>query len=149
MTANPQTPRGVRNANPGNIREDPNDRTKWLGERAGDNDPAFEEFDDPVYGLRALMKILLKYRRDYGLSTVAKIIDRWAPPSENATSEYAAAVARRLGVGVDTPLALTREHLITVARAIVIHENGRPPAGWPADWYSDAQYEKAADLALG
>jgi len=138
-------PRGIRNNNPGNIRRSGD---KWVGLSSRQDDPAFARFDDPVHGLRALMKILLKYRRDYGLYTVRAIIGRWAPPSENDTGAYADAVAKRLEVGPDDPISLTApSQLILLARAIAVHENGHPPPGWPSDWYDAAQYERAVRLA--
>ena len=48
--------RGERNNNPGNIRQTDAD---WIGERATDSDPAFEEFTTPEDGIRALARLLL------------------------------------------------------------------------------------------
>ena len=114
--------RGERNNNPGNIRLS---ATKWQGEIAG-NDTAFVTFATPADGIRALAKLLKNYSTRYGLNTVRGIINRYAPPVENNTSAYVAAVAADMGIGPDAPLNLsdagTLDALVT---AIIHHENGR------------------------
>lgn len=117
-------PRGIRNNNPGNIRKT---SQAWRGEIEGD-DEAFETFRTPEHGIRALARILLNYQRKRGLRTVGDIISRWAPPSENDTDAYEAAVAVSLGVRVDDRLDL--ENLVTLrqlVKAVIYHENGRQP----------------------
>jgi hypothetical protein len=69
-------PRGLYNNNPGNIRKSP---TKWLGEVDGTDD-AFETFQSPELGIRAIVRILLTYQRRHGLDTIEEMIGRWAPP---------------------------------------------------------------------
>jgi hypothetical protein len=117
-------PRGIRNNNPGNIRHG----DKWQGMRAEQTDPDFVQFDSPENGIRALAKVLLAYQSKHGLRTVAQIIARWAPPSENNTAAYIAAVARSMRVDPDKPLVLTdRAALAPLMRAIIAHENGIHP----------------------
>ncbi|MDR6292366.1 hypothetical protein E9232_004906 [Inquilinus ginsengisoli] len=122
--------RGIRNNNPGNI-----DRgkppTKWLGlaspaemtpEQKAES--RFAVFRSPEYGIRALAKLLQTYQSKHGLKTVRSIIDRWAPPSENVTSAYVAAVAKGVGVGPDDTVDV--RHYATAAAlvaAIIAHEN--------------------------
>lgn len=60
-------PRGIRNNNPGNIRLS---KTKWEGQKPLQADLDFIEFLSPLYGLRALMKLLLAYHLRHGLDTV-------------------------------------------------------------------------------
>ena len=48
---------------------------------------AFVQFDDPVYGIRAIARIMKSYERE-GINTLAKAIDRWAPPNENNSQAY-------------------------------------------------------------
>lgn len=93
-------PRGIKNNNPGNIRKG---KDQWQGMSADQSsDTAFVVFDGPQWGIRALVKILLNYQRD-GLDTIARMINRWAPPADhNDTSAYALAVARGVGVEPDT-----------------------------------------------
>jgi hypothetical protein len=143
----PGLPRGIRNKNPGNIRHG----DKWQGLSAEQPDADFCRFDSHLMGLRALMRVLIAYRKRHGLDTTAEIIGRWAPPVENDTGAYVRQVAQRLGVGPDDEVnVLQRATLVGLARAIVRHENGRPPAGVPIppDWYDADTYDRAADLAL-
>lgn len=134
-------PRGIRNNNPGNIRLS---ATRWQGQKTFQFDPDFIEFVDPVMGLRALMRLLLTYHGKYGLDTVESLINRYAPPHENATDGYIHHVCRRLGVQRRTKIDLGRPDVLqTLARAITAHENGRPGKGYPADWYAADQYSAA------
>jgi hypothetical protein len=136
-------PRGIRNRNPGNIRRS---KQVWQGMAAAQGDDAFVTFGSDLMGLRALMKLLLTYHRKYGLDTAESLINRYAPPAENATDHYIHAVAAALRVKRRDRLDLGRaDTLITLARAIVRHENGPPPQG---DWYADDLYTQAATLAL-
>lgn len=140
------SPRGIRNNNPGNIRLS---ATHWQGQMPLQPDPDFVVFSSPLYGVRALMKLLLTYHLKYGLDTVESIINRFAPPYENATDNYIRHMARALGVRRVDRINLTqRPILIGLARAIVTHENGHPPAGVPENWFAPALYAQAADLAL-
>ena len=82
-------PRGIRNNNPLNIRKGNN----WKGERHPQTDTAFEEFETMEMGIRAGFKLLRNYITGYGgktkpINTIFKIINRWAPMTENATSRY-------------------------------------------------------------
>lgn len=138
-------PRGIRNNNPGNIRLS---SAKWRGQRAVQTDIEFVEFESPLLGLRALMVLLLTYYRRYDLATVQSIINRYAPPHENATDHYAESVSKQLGVRRRQKLDLTRpDTLAGFARAIVKHENGHEKER--GDWYAPELYAQAASLALG
>ena len=116
------TKRGERNNNPGNIRLS---ASKWVGQIDG-TDPAFVTFDTPENGIRALAKLLKNYQTNYGLRTVRAIINRYAPPTENITGAYVAAVSAALGVSPDAAIDLndpgTLQQLVA---AIITHENGR------------------------
>jgi hypothetical protein len=115
--------RGERNANPGNLDRN---ATKWQGmspDQSGD--PRFVVFTDPVWGIRALAKTLLTYYRKHGLDTPRRIIDRWAPPTENDTAAYVVHVAKLLGVGPDDRIRVPDpQTLRTLTKAIIVHENG-------------------------
>ncbi len=60
-----QRPRGIRNNNPGNIRHGEN----WQGLNPNSRsiDAAFCVFNTPVAGIRALAKVLINYKKIYGL----------------------------------------------------------------------------------
>ena len=134
--------RGISNHNPGNLREPPGGGDKWLGERASDDDPDFEEFETPQYGIRALAKTLLNYYRKLGLCTVEQIINRYAPSSENDTKAYINVVCRRLGVPSDEEIQVTRQGILELlVRAIIQHENGQQP-------YSDGVILTGISMAL-
>ena len=139
-------PRGIRNNNPGNLRLS---KIRWQGQKQNQFDPAFVEFETPVMGLRALMKTLLTYYRRYGLDTVQSIINRWAPPHENATDYYAGHVAHRLKVRrTDAINPAHPDTLIRLAKAITVHENGWADKTLPKCWFEDDLYKAACDMAL-
>lgn len=130
-------PRGLRNNNPGNIRN--NDRIGWQGEVESHEkrDFGFEEFKDMASGYRALLKLLRNYRLKHGLRTIAEMITRWAPPSENNTEGYIQAVCNEMRVHRDyIPDIYNRDVMVAFAAAISKVENGVPAvisdiiAGW-------------------
>lgn len=145
-SAPPVLPRGIRNNNPGNIRLS---ATKWKGQRPFQFDPAFVEFTSPLLGLRALMRLLLTYHFKYGLDSVTALINRYAPPHENATDSYIHQVSRRLGVERTARLDVARpDVMVNLARAIVRHENGPPHKEYPQDWYAAALYRDAYKMVM-
>jgi len=120
-------PRGVRNCNPGNIRKS---NEPWRGLLSVDEqtDPAFFKFSSAEWGIRAMAVILRTYQTKHGLKTIKAIINRWAPPVENDTGAYAAAVAKAVGVTVDEPIRLDdTDNMRGVVLAIIRHENGSQP----------------------
>lgn len=132
--------RGERNNNPGNI-----DRNNimWQGMAQDQSrDSRFVVFEDANSGIRALAKVLLSYYRKHALNTVHKIIDRWAPPSENNTGAYVNHVASVLGVGIDAQIDVEDSTTLEVlVQAIIEHENGRCK-------YDAAVISQAVDSAL-
>jgi hypothetical protein len=121
-TKNNQLPRGIRNHNPANIRAS-ND--KWQGMTGQDNN-GFIIFESAFFGLRAMAKLLQNYKKLYGLQTVAGIIDRWAPDSENNTLAYIDFVSNKLNVAPNEILILD-EKLPELMQWIVHYENGLQP----------------------
>ncbi|MEQ1977397.1 hypothetical protein ABLA76_16585, partial [Xenorhabdus sp. SGI240] len=82
----PTMTRGIRNNNPGNIDYIP--ANKWQGQigiETGVKNSRFCLFESPEYGIRALMKLLTNYHKG-GHNSVSKMINRYAPNSENNTS---------------------------------------------------------------
>lgn len=139
-------PRGIRNNNPGNIRIG---SSKWQGMSAKQTDKNFVQFDKPIMGLRALMKLLLGYQRKNSLKTIAGIIQRYAPSNENNTTAYVNAVAQATGFSATQTIDLENEcTLWKIAQAIVDHENGKSPLSEPIHWYSPVIYIAAALMAL-
>ncbi len=115
--------RGIRNNNPGNIRHG---SSQWQGMSAKQTDPEYIQFDDPVYGIRAMAKLLTNYQSRYGLDTISELIGRWAPPNENITSAYIAAVSKNIGVSADHKIDVVKS-LPQLVPAIIFHENGKQP----------------------
>lgn len=117
--------RGLRNNNPGNIKEFKGDKTQWVGERATDDDPVMEEFTMMHFGVRAALKVFETYQRKHHLNTIRKWIERWAPPSENDTEAYIEYVCARTGRGADEEVdCYDRIFMNSFLRAVFRMENG-------------------------
>ncbi|WZK99002.1 endolysin [Escherichia phage Dru_SM1] len=141
-------PRGIRNNNPGNIRWGDN----WQGLVPADKrtDKSFAQFTQPIYGIRALAKILTNYTKREGLpnvgkkniDTVREIIARWAPPNENDTEAYIRSVAKAIGVQPNDPINVFDKAIMSgLVKAIIRHENGMMP-------YTDDVINRAIAMVL-
>ena len=114
-------PRGIRNNNPLNIRIG----NTWLGEVAEPTETEFEQFVSMKYGLRAGFIILRRYIRRYKRDTVRKIIEAWAPSSENNTLEYIAVVCDRMHITSDTQVDYgDRDTMCALVQAMAYVEVG-------------------------
>lgn len=116
--------RGLRNNNPGNIREGKGDSTFWVGERATDDDASFEEFTTMPYGVRAATVLFRNYQSIYGLDSIARLIGRWAPPNENNTAAYIAHISARTGIPPRAYINLRGPAIYPFLRAVFREENG-------------------------
>ena len=117
--------RGERNNNPCNIRIS---SSAWLGKISPSQDDAFEQFDTPEHGIRAAAKLFLTYFREYKLTTIQGLINRWAPPEENNTSSYVAQVSLVVGAQSCAPIDLTNLTTLTnLIVGVIWHENGSQP----------------------
>lgn len=96
-------PQNVLHNNPLNLRTS---NLRWQG-KVTPAGAEFEHFDTAFNGLRAGAKNVLNYQKIHGLNTVAEIIARYAPSSENPTPNYIAFMCRRLAVGQDDPINLS------------------------------------------
>lgn len=124
---NKKLPRGLRNNNPGNIRNC--QRTDWQGEvdESAKNDNSFEEFETIAYGYRALIKLLQNYRKVHGCQTISDFIKRWAPETENNTSGYIKRVCSEMQVpSTFVPDVDDKDTMCAFAAAISQVENGVP-----------------------
>jgi len=133
------SPRGIRNNNPGNLEY--SKTNPWVGQMGDDG--RFAKFETPEHGIRALGRNLLSYQRQ-GVDTVGEIVNRWAPEKDgNNTAAYIKAMCERLGVSADQPLdASNPDTLRALCAAIIHHENGSQP-------YSDQQLSSGVSAALG
>jgi hypothetical protein len=113
--------RGIRNNNPGNIRHSSD---RWQGLAPQQTDPAFFQFSDAVYGIRAMANILLNYvARDGVPSNVQSIISRWSATDQSA---YITDVSNALGVNPTDPIDLAAV-LPQMIAAMIQQENGVQP----------------------
>jgi hypothetical protein len=148
----PNTPRGIRNFNPGNIRHTKG--TRWQGMAHTQTDSQFVQYQNPRWGIRAIARVLITYQDKRmaadgsAIDTVRDIIQRWAPATENNTDAYATHVARALGLDPDqAPLDIYHFHTLrTLVTAIIRHENG--PGPMPGGhWYGDTLIAEGLTLA--
>lgn len=132
--------RGIRNNNPGNIIYTDE---KWQGKvpyaQNTDKNKHFEQFISVEYGLRALMKTAISYVQRHKRDTLNKFFAAWAPPHENPTHKYVAAVSQQLSLAPDAPFpALTKDFLIKLAKAISKQENAPHDTLIPDSCYQTA-----------
>ncbi len=115
----PNYPRGIRNNNPTNLSFVP-------GQGAIGSDGRFGIYGTAEEGIRAAENQLLLYQERDGLNTIRGIITKWAPPSENDTASYIAAVSSMMGVGADDTLNLRNRGTATaLLNAMIKRETGR------------------------
>lgn len=113
-------PRGLRNNNPLNL--------SYVQGQPGvqGSDGRFGRYATPEEGIAASVRQLQMYGQR-GLTTPAQIIGRWAPPGENNTGAYIAAVARNAGLDPNQPINMSDPAVMTrLVGAMGEHENGRP-----------------------
>ena len=116
--------RGLRNCNPGNLRRT---KDRWKGLRPIQTDKEFFQFVDMAHGYRAMMITLQNYVRRHGCRTMAGIIKRYAPPSENNTEAYIAAICEWTGIAADEVLdTRSRRDMVPIVVAMSRIENGLP-----------------------
>lgn len=115
--------RGLRNNNPGNIRQNSDN---FLGEIKPSTDPAFKQFESIEYGYRAIFVTLNTYQKKYGLSTIRAMISRWAPPKDNNDTEaYIRAVSSESGVPENSHITSTnKDVMVPIVAAMSRVENG-------------------------
>lgn len=116
-----QLPIGIRQNNPGNIRL--SRRDKWQESLPPQSGDQFVRFKAPQFGIRAMVKILIKYDQR-GINTIRGVISTWAPPTENNTEAYVQDVATRMGMDPDDWIDLdTYEIALPLVNAMIAHEN--------------------------
>lgn len=116
-------PRGLRNNNPGNIRQNSDN---FLGEIKPSADSAFKQFESIEYGYRAMFVTLNTYQKRYGLSTIRAMISRWAPAKDNNDTEaYIRAVSSESGVPENSRITSTnKDVMVPIVAAMSRVENG-------------------------
>lgn len=130
------TTRAERNNNPGNL--------NYAGQTGavleGGPNARFAKFGSTAEGVSALAKQLQRYG-DRGLDTISKIINKYAPSSENNTQAYIDALSKRLGVSGDQKLDLNDSSTLTgLIKGIARHEAG-------SDYLSDSDLMTGLSMA--
>lgn len=111
--------RGERNNNPLNIRVSNN---AWIGKMVS-QDGVFEYFKTNYFGYRAAYLCLLKhYNRGY--CTIEKLINKWAPDTENPTSDYIRFVSKNMNIRPDVRLDWSHPHVFLLMYYMCVFENG-------------------------
>lgn len=121
-------PRGLRNNNPGNLVLT---TIAWKGKvpNAQNTDGKFEQFTQPLWGIRAMFIDVRGDIEKDGLNTIRKLLTEYAPKFENNLAAYIQSVVNQVGIGPDT--RILPAHYLNLLKAIIKHENGKQP-------YSDA-----------
>lgn len=116
-------PRGLRNNNPGNLRIS---NIKWQGKipNSQNTDKAFEQFSNLHFGLRAMLTDVANDITVKKLDTLTKLINSYAPPTENDTINYINFVSKSTGLTPNEPIKLTPSLLQKIVKAKILIENG-------------------------
>lgn len=119
-------PRGMRNNNAANLRIS---KSPWKGKIPDSDrtDRSFEQFRYYWQGIRAAVVLLRTYYFKHNLTTVEKIINRFAPPVENQTDSYVKMVCKGTGFKARETFEWNRHNVNLLVREICRHENGRDP----------------------
>lgn len=130
------TTRAERNNNPGNL--------NYAGQTGAvledGSNARFAKFGSTAEGVSALARQLQRYG-DRGLDTISKIINKYAPSSENNTQAYIDALSKRLGVSGDQKLDLNDSSTLTgLIKGIARHEAG-------SDYLSDSDLMTGLSMA--
>jgi len=133
IAGGPRDPIGLRNNNPGNLRQ-------WAG---AETSGGFARFRTAEEGLEKMAANLINYGKR-GFDTLDKISHRWAPNSDgNDSAGYARSLARQTGFSTGQKLDLNDpETLKKLMAAITVNENGRNP-------YSADMIDRAVATRLG
>lgn len=117
-------PRGIRNHNPGNLVLT---TIAWKGKvpNAQNTDKKFEQFTQPLWGIRAMFIDVRGDIEKDGLNTIRKLITEYAPKIENNTAAYIQSVVNQVGIGPDA--RILPAHYLNLLKAIIRHENGKQP----------------------
>lgn len=133
-------PFGILNNNPGNI-EYRGQPGATLYKPSPDKPGRFAIFPTQEEGLYQIGRQLQIYD-SRGVNTIRKMINKYAPPSENSTAAYVDSVSRSAGYDADKALDMTDKDLVAVLiKAIVTKEVGHAP-------YTDSQYAEAASRSI-
>lgn len=122
----PETPRGLRNNNIGNIKINP--ANNWLGKvpLEANTDKVYEQFTKKEYGTRAMLSLLMKYYNDYNLRTIYDIIGRYSKSSLEPGKQYIPFLVSKMGIN-DNEILLG-DDILKLAYYMAWFENGTSSA---------------------
>lgn len=119
--------RGIRNKNPFNIKWS---KSRWLGKLPleENTDKVFEQFDTYWHGIRAGVVLLRNYVRlnnpIYGRTdTINKIINRFAPSSENLVAPYINWICNYVGIDRNTKIKYPSPEFSRLCCGIAFYES--------------------------
>jgi len=116
-------PRGIRNNNPGNLIKG----IKFSGEKIPSTDSRFAQFTDMPFGVRALfIDLINKHKR--GLDTIEKILEVYAPRTENPTLKYISTLSAKTNIPATLIFTPNKENFWKLAQGIAEVENGNQAA---------------------
>jgi hypothetical protein len=121
-----------------------NEHFCWQGEIRPTTDPSgvLCDFDTPISGLRAGALDLYNQQALHSLNTWTEVITKYAPPSENDTEAYIAAMCAGTGVGPNDQIDLSDPSFLAKAcHLVIIQEQGKDP-------YINGEVEKAISTFL-
>lgn len=119
--------RGERNCNPLNIVKG----SRWKGLRSEQTDPRFCQFVSMAYGWRAALILIRNYITGVNsakvrFNTIEKIINRWAPATENHTESYINHVCALTGIHRSTTVYWSdRKTIVEIVWAMADMECGK------------------------
>lgn len=127
--------RGMKINNPGNLRDFGDN---WQGRVVPGRDSSFITFSSYVYGLRAMIKLLKNYITQ-GNNTISKILNRYAPSSENDTDAYITYVEQGTGINRNKVLNGSYSELRKMVKYMANLEQG-------VDAMTDTYFDTAYNL---
>jgi len=132
-------PLGLKNNNVGNIR--PISGTDiWQGQ-IGVN-KGFAVFENLAWGIRAFATNMYSSITKHNTDTLEKYINRYAPSSENDTSNYVNRVASATGIGASDKIPTDQASVKKILRAQMVVELGKSNA----DLVSDSDIDEGFSL---
>lgn len=106
--------------NPFNIRASKSNN--WVG-KVTDTSYVFEAFQSRELGIRAGLRLIRNYGKNHKLTTISRVITKYAPKNENDTERYINNVSKLTGFEKNQQIDLTdATTLIAMANAISICE---------------------------
>lgn len=117
-------PSNVKNNNPGNIRIS---TQAWKGKipNSQNTDKRFEQFTEKLWGVRAMTRIVKGWIDKGKANTIASVISKYAPSSENDTAKYIEFVSKQTGIAPAQTLSADKKTMKPIILAMAQMETGK------------------------